>query len=61
MPKAIPTAASHRGFPTLGEPPRLSQDGPPRGYQEVKAAEIPEVTDDDGTRARIICGNFWGT
>ena len=29
-------------------------------YQEVKAAEIPEVTDDDGTRRAIICGNFWG-
>ena len=29
-------------------------------YQEVKAAEIPEVTDDDGTRARIVCGTFWG-
>jgi len=26
----------------------------------VQAAEIPEVTDDDGTRARIICGSFWG-
>jgi len=29
-------------------------------YQEIKAPEIPEVTDDDGTSARIICGNFWG-
>jgi redox-sensitive bicupin YhaK (pirin superfamily) len=29
-------------------------------YQEVKAAEIPEVTADDGTRARIICGTFCG-
>src|SRR4029077_7343754 len=29
-------------------------------YQEIKAVEIPEVTDDDGTRARIVCGNFWG-
>jgi hypothetical protein len=29
-------------------------------YQEVKAPEIPEVTDDDGTHARIVCGNFWG-
>ena len=29
-------------------------------YQEVKSAEIPEVTEDDGTRARIVCGNFWG-
>jgi len=30
-------------------------------YQEVKSAEIPDVTDDDGTTARIICGNLWGT
>ena len=29
-------------------------------YQEVKAAEIPEVTEDDGTTARIVCGRFWG-
>ena len=29
-------------------------------YQEVKAPEIPQVTDDDGTTARIVCGNFWG-
>jgi hypothetical protein len=29
-------------------------------YQEVKAADIPEVTDDDGSRARIVCGSFWG-
>ena len=32
---------------------------PPR-YQEVKAGEIPEVTDDDGTHVRIVCGEFWG-
>ena len=29
-------------------------------YQEVKAPEVPEVIDDDGTRARIVCGSFWG-
>ncbi len=29
-------------------------------YQEVKAAEIPVVTDDDGTEVRVICGSFWG-
>jgi len=29
-------------------------------YQDMAAKEIPEVTDDDGTRARIICGEFWG-
>ena len=29
-------------------------------YQDVKAAEIPDVIDDDGTRVRVICGDFWG-
>jgi redox-sensitive bicupin YhaK (pirin superfamily) len=29
-------------------------------YQDVQAADIPEVTDDDGTRARVITGSFWG-
>jgi redox-sensitive bicupin YhaK (pirin superfamily) len=29
-------------------------------YQDVKAPEIPEITDDDGTRVRVVCGEFWG-
>jgi redox-sensitive bicupin YhaK (pirin superfamily) len=29
-------------------------------YQEVKGAQIPEIIDDDGTRARLVCGSFWG-
>src|SRR5262249_7655213 len=29
-------------------------------YQAVKAAEIPEIVDDDGTHVRIVCGDFWG-
>jgi quercetin 2,3-dioxygenase len=29
-------------------------------YQEVKGAEVPVVTDDDGTAARVVCGSFWG-
>ena len=28
--------------------------------QEIKAVEIPDITDDDGSRARLICGSFWG-
>jgi redox-sensitive bicupin YhaK (pirin superfamily) len=29
-------------------------------YQDIKAGEIPEVVDDDGTRIRVVCGEFWG-
>ncbi len=29
-------------------------------YQEVKSLEIPEITDDDGTHVRLVCGSFWG-
>ena len=29
-------------------------------YQEVKAGEIPELKDDDGTHVRVVCGDFWG-
>jgi redox-sensitive bicupin YhaK (pirin superfamily) len=29
-------------------------------YQDVKGGEIPEIVDDDGTRVRVVCGDFWG-
>ena len=29
-------------------------------YQDVLSKDIPEVVDDDGTRVRVICGDFWG-
>ena len=29
-------------------------------YQDVSSRDIPDVTDDDGTRVRVICGDFWG-
>jgi redox-sensitive bicupin YhaK (pirin superfamily) len=29
-------------------------------YQDVQSRDIPEITDDDGTRVRIVCGDFWG-
>src|SRR6202166_1278770 len=32
---------------------------PPR-YQEVKEPDIPQITDDDGTHLRLVCGSFWG-
>jgi redox-sensitive bicupin YhaK (pirin superfamily) len=29
-------------------------------YQDIKSQDVPEVVDDDGTRARVLCGEFWG-
>jgi quercetin 2,3-dioxygenase len=29
-------------------------------YQDIPGGEIPEITDDDGTTVRVICGKFWG-
>ena len=29
-------------------------------YQDVGSKDIPEVTDDDGTHVRVVCGDFWG-
>lgn len=29
-------------------------------YQDVASRDIPEITDDDGTRVKIITGAFWG-
>ena len=59
MPKGDAAGRMH-GFQLWANLPSSLKMTPPR-YQEVKAPEIPEVTEDDGTRARIICGNFWGT
>jgi redox-sensitive bicupin YhaK (pirin superfamily) len=39
-------------------PSRLKMTAP--RYQDIQAASIPEVVDDDGTKIRIICGEFWG-
>jgi quercetin 2,3-dioxygenase len=58
MPKGDVAGRMH-GFQLWANlPARLKMSAP--HYQEVKAAEIPELTADDGTRARIICGTFWG-
>ena len=29
-------------------------------YQDIQGSDIPEVIDDDGTRVKIIIGEFWG-
>ena len=58
MPKGDLSGRMH-GFQLWGNLPSSLKMTPPR-YQEVKAVDIPEVTDDDGTRVRIVAGNFWG-
>jgi hypothetical protein len=47
------------GFQLWANLPSALKMTAPR-YQDIAARDIPEVTDDDGTRARIICGEFWG-
>jgi redox-sensitive bicupin YhaK (pirin superfamily) len=59
MPKGDPSGRMH-GFQLWANLPSSLKMTPPR-YQEVKAGEIPVVTEDDGTQVRIVCGSFWGT
>ena len=58
MPKGNEAGAMH-GFQLWANLPASLKMTEPR-YQEVEAADIPVVTDDNGTQARIVCGNFWG-
>ncbi|MBK0327085.1 pirin family protein [Rhodobacteraceae bacterium F11138] len=47
------------GFQLWGNLPAAQKMTAPR-YQDVASADIPEIIDDDGTRVRIIVGEFWG-
>jgi redox-sensitive bicupin YhaK (pirin superfamily) len=47
------------GFQLWANLPAALKMTAPR-YQDIPAAAIPEVTEDDGSKARIICGEFWG-
>ena len=58
MPKGDAVGRMH-GFQLWANLPASQKMTPPR-YQEVKAPDIPEITDDDGTVVRVVCGNFWG-
>ncbi len=58
MPKGDPAGRMH-GFQLWANLPSALKMTPPR-YQEVKSIEIPSITEDDGTNARIVCGTFWG-
>lgn len=58
MPKGNAAVQMH-GFQLWANLPSSQKMTAPR-YQEIKALEIPEITDDDGTEVRVICGDFWG-
>jgi hypothetical protein len=58
MPKGDAAGRMH-GFQLWANLPAALKMTEPR-YQDIPSAAIPEVTEDDGTKARVICGDFWG-
>ena len=58
MPQGDAAGRMH-GFQLWANLPAALKMTAPR-YQEVKAPEIPVITDDDGTQVRVVCGSFWG-
>jgi len=58
MPRGNAAGQMH-GFQLWGNLPSAQKMTAPR-YQDMKSADIPVVTDDDGTRVKIITGEFWG-
>lgn len=59
MPKGDAQGRMH-GFQLWANLPSSLKMTTPR-YQDVAGKDIPDVVDDDGTRVRVVCGNFWGT
>jgi quercetin 2,3-dioxygenase len=58
MPRGDAQGRMH-GFQLWANLPSALKMTAPR-YQDIPAKAIPEVIDDDGTRVRIVCGDFWG-
>ena len=58
MPQGDPVGRMH-GFQLWANLPSSLKMTRPR-YQDVEAKDVPEVVDDDGTRVRIVVGEFWG-
>jgi redox-sensitive bicupin YhaK (pirin superfamily) len=56
MPKGNEKGQMH-GFQLWANLPASLKMTAPR-YQDVPAAEIPEMVDDDGTVVRVVCGTF---
>jgi redox-sensitive bicupin YhaK (pirin superfamily) len=58
MPEGDPAGRMH-GFQLWANLPSSLKMTTPR-YQDVVGKDIPELTDDDGTTVRVVCGEFWG-
>ncbi len=58
MPKGDERGRMH-GFQLWANLPARLKMTEPR-YQDVPSAAIPERTDDDGTKIRVVCGEFGG-
>jgi quercetin 2,3-dioxygenase len=58
MPQGDPKGRMH-GFQLWANLPSSLKMTAPR-YQDIPAIAIPELIDDDGTRVRVICGDFRG-
>jgi redox-sensitive bicupin YhaK (pirin superfamily) len=58
MPKGDEQGKMH-GFQLWANLPASLKMTTPR-YQDVQGKDVPEVTDDDGTVVRVVCGDFWG-
>jgi redox-sensitive bicupin YhaK (pirin superfamily) len=58
MPQGDAQGRMH-GFQLWANLPSSLKMTAPR-YQDIAGAAIPEITDDDGTHVRVVCGDFWG-
>jgi redox-sensitive bicupin YhaK (pirin superfamily) len=58
MPKGDERGRMHGFQLWLNLPAALKMTSP--RYQDIHAGDIPEVVDDDGTRVRVVVGEFWG-
>jgi redox-sensitive bicupin YhaK (pirin superfamily) len=58
MPKGDALGRMH-GFQLWANLPSSLKMTAPR-YQDIPSSAIPEITNDDGTHVRVICGEFWG-
>lgn len=58
MPRGNASGQMH-GFQLWANLPSSLKMTAPR-YQDIQGGDIPVITDDDGTRVKIITGTFWG-